>query len=113
MGAPVIHHSDLLNAGDGTHFGAWLFGVKLASDVFAGVVFKRNGGVTALLRTVVNQSVFADVQVSGAGAAPPIVRPAVGQIVLKPVKARPALFTETLQLFVYPRLSPAQGFKLS
>src|SRR5262245_64599398 len=99
MGAPVIHHSDLLNAGDGAHTGAWLFRVKLASDVFAGVIFKRDGGVTALLRTVVNQSVLADVQVSGAGAAPPIVRPTVGQIVLKPVKACPARLAESLQLF--------------
>src|SRR5262245_22106603 len=79
-GAPVVHHSDLLYAGDSTHLGAWLFCVKFTSDVFAGVVFKRNGGIAALLRTVVNQSVFADVQVSCAGAAPPVVRPAVGKI---------------------------------
>jgi hypothetical protein len=52
--APVIHHSDLLNAGDGTHAGARLFSIKLAPDVFAGIIFKWDGGVTALLRTVVN-----------------------------------------------------------
>jgi hypothetical protein len=53
-GAPVIHHSDLLNAGDGAHTGAWLFGVKLTPEVCVGVVFKWDGRVAALLRTVVN-----------------------------------------------------------
>jgi hypothetical protein len=53
-GAPVIHHSDLLNAGDSAHTGAWFLCVKRAYDVFAGVIFKWGSRVAALLRTVVN-----------------------------------------------------------
>src|SRR5262249_520661 len=106
-------HSDLLNTGDGAPLGAWLFGVKLPLDVCVSVVFQRDGGVATLLGAVMDQSVFADVQVARPGPAAPFVRPAVSQIVLKPVKARPALRAETFQLFVNPRLSLAQRFELS
>src|SRR5689334_13542077 len=60
-----------------------------------------------------DQPVFADVQVARARTASPIVRPAVGQIVLKLVQARPALFAETLQRLINRRLRLAQGFELS
>src|SRR5262249_15862730 len=77
------------------------------------VVFKRDGRVATLLRAVMDQSVFADVQVARSGSATPFVRPAVSQIVLEPVKPSPALLAETFQLFVNLRLSLAQGFELS
>src|SRR6185369_11381176 len=44
--------------------------------------------MAALLRTVVHQAVLADIEVARAGAAPPLVRLAIRQVVLKAANPR-------------------------
>src|SRR5262245_47699369 len=69
-----VDRRHLVHAGDGAIRGARLDGFVFALEVFTRVVGERNGRVTALLRTVMNQPVFTDVQVAAARAAMPLVR---------------------------------------
>ena len=48
-------------------------------------------GIAALLRAVVHQALFADVQIARAGATPPVVGLAFGEVVLKAGDAREIL----------------------
>src|ERR1700675_2712389 len=68
--------------------GAPLFGLVLALEIFHRVIFQRRAGIAALLRAPVHQAVFADVEITRAGAATPFVRLAFGDAVLKPVEPR-------------------------
>jgi hypothetical protein len=63
-GAPVVDVGDLVDAGDGAVGGAALLGEELALEVFAGVLGERDAGEAALLRAVVDEAVFADVEVA-------------------------------------------------
>src|SRR5579862_3552252 len=65
-------------AADGAVGGAALGGEELAFDIFAGVVGDGHARVAALLAAVVDQAVFADVEVTRPGAAAPVVGPALG-----------------------------------
>src|SRR5207247_5153592 len=67
--APEVDHGDLLHAGDRAARGAGLVGKELVLEVGWCVLVERDGGVAPLLRTVVDQPVFADVEVAAAGAA--------------------------------------------
>ena len=53
--------------------GAEFFGQVLATYVIAGVSCEGNSGIAALLRAVVHQAVFADVEIARSGAAAPVV----------------------------------------
>jgi len=64
-------------------WGAGFFGEIFAAQVVAGVGGERNAGIAALLRAVVDESVFADVEIPAAGAAASVVGLALGNVVLK------------------------------
>lgn len=81
----------LVNTADGTAGGTTFFGKKLALDVFRGVLGQRDAGKAALLAAVMDEAVFADVKVTSACAAAPLVRLAVGDGFLKVIK--PAIAT--------------------
>ena len=97
-GAPVVHVGHLMYARDSAVRRTALFGEKFAPNVVDGVLLQRNPGIAALLRAVVNQSVLANVQVASARTAPPLVRFAVGDIVLEPVEASVMVLLELLHL---------------
>ena len=66
--------------------GTGFFGQILAAEIVHSVFFKRDRWVTALLRTIVHQPVFADVQEAAAGAAVPGVRQSPSDILLEAVE---------------------------
>src|SRR5262249_43287409 len=99
-GAPGIEDRDLVHAGDGAVRGAAFFAEVFAADIGHGVGFERNRGESALLRAVVHEPVFADVEVARAGAAAPLVGAALGDVVLKGVHAREAALLHGLHLVV-------------
>src|SRR5439155_7193126 len=86
--APEVDHGDLLHAGDRAARGAGLVGKELVLEVGWCVLVERDGGVAPLLRTVVDQPVFADVEVAAAGAAAPVVGFAERYIPLEIVEPR-------------------------
>src|SRR5271165_1406238 len=90
-----------------------LFGEELAANVGDRVLLQRYGGIATLLRAVVHQSVFADVEVTRSGAAAPLVGPAVGNVVLEPVEARVMVLLELLHLQEDIALDLAQRLELS
>src|SRR5690606_24885613 len=83
LAAPLVGHAGAVHAADRAVRRALLRGVELARDVFARVARERDAGRAALLRAVVHEPVLADVQVPRAGAALPVVRLALEQVVLK------------------------------
>ena len=90
-GAPVIDVADLVDAADGAVGGAGLSRCRYSRrTIFEGVLGQRLAGVAALLRAVVHQAVLADVHVARAGAATPVVRLAVRDVVLEVIEAREA-----------------------
>ena len=82
-GAPVVYVADSMDAADGAVGGAALGGEEFALDVGGGVVGEGNAGVAALLAAVVDQAVFTNVEIAGAGAAAPVVGTALGYGFLK------------------------------
>ena len=86
--APIVEHSDLVNAGDGAVRGARFFRIELAVAALGGVLGERDARIAALLRTVMDEAVLANVEIARAGAAAPIVFAARGDIVLKRIHAR-------------------------
>src|SRR5271169_2169062 len=73
-----------------------LFGEKLAANVGHGVFLQGYRRIATLLRAVVHQAIFADVQVTRTRPAAPLVWPAVGNVVLEPVEARVIMLLELL-----------------
>ena len=61
---------------------AALFRQILTANIGDRVVFQRNSRVTTLLGTVVDQAILADVEVTRARAATPLVGAALGDVVL-------------------------------
>src|SRR5499433_2403677 len=110
---PVVEHRHLLDAGDGAEFRAWFFGVILMLQVFARVFFERNARKAALLRAVMDEAVFADVQITRPRAAAPVIRTAVSQVVLKLIQPSELLLAMMPQLFIDLFLDPAEGFQLA
>ena len=98
----MVHIGNLVHTGDGATGGATFLGQKLAADIGYGVLFQRNSGIPALLGTVVHQSVLADVEIASAGAAAPVIRLAIGNVVLEPVHSRIALFFEQSARLQFP-----------
>src|SRR5438094_1566205 len=81
--APGIEDRNLVHAGDCAVRSAAFFGEIFAPDIGDRVLFQRNAGIAALLRAVMHQAVLADVQIACAGAAPPLVRTSLGNVVLE------------------------------
>ena len=91
--AEEIQIGNLVNARDGAKGSARFLGNVFALNVFHRVGFERFGGETALLRAIVDQAVFAYVQIARTSAATPIARFAIGDIFLEVVEARKILFS--------------------
>src|ERR1017187_3774944 len=91
--------ASLLLAG-GALWGAAFRGEEFAFYVGGGVLGQRNAGIAALLRAVVHQAVFADVEVARAGAAAPVVRLARGDCRLEVIEARVVHFFPAAHLRV-------------
>src|SRR5262245_1384501 len=79
----MIHHRHLMHAGDSAIRRAGFDGLGFAFKMLPSVIGERNGGIAALLRAVMNQSVFADVQVAAARAAMPLIRQSAYQVFLE------------------------------
>src|SRR5215470_1648808 len=73
-------------------WGAGFLCEVLALDVCECVFLQRNSRKAALLRAVVDQAIFADIEVARTGAAMPVVRSTLRQILLEPIKAAITVF---------------------
>src|SRR2546430_16472867 len=78
-----IKNRKLINPGNRAMGCAGFFCEVLATDICNRVLLQRNRGIAALLRAIVHQSVFANIQISGAGPAPPLVWTPQRNVVLK------------------------------
>src|SRR5271170_1651295 len=79
---------------------AGFFCHELAAEIVAAVGCERNSGIAALLRAVVHQSVFADVEIARSGAAAPLVRQTLRDVVLEGVNSGKAALLPRLHLVV-------------
>src|SRR5262245_2923554 len=84
--APVIDDRDLLDAPHSAGRSTRLSRKVVPFHVSERVFFERDGGIAALLGTIVDQTVLADIEVPRAGPASPIVGSAAGQVVLEPIQ---------------------------
>src|ERR1700716_3274506 len=92
---------------------AGFFAEVLAADIVPGVGCERNRRITALLRAVMHQSVFADVEITGAGTAAPVVGQPLRDVVLKSVDSGKALLFKRLHLVVDVALFVAERLQLA
>src|SRR5215470_12417510 len=83
-----------MDAGDRAARGAAFLRVELAVALLVRVLGERHARVAALLRAVMDEAVFADIEVARAGAAPPIVFEAFGDVVLEEIHAREGVLPE-------------------
>ena len=98
--ALVVERGDLMNAGYRAVRRAGFFRQVLPAYVLERVLLDGSSRIAALLRAIVNKSVFADVEIASACAASPVVRLAICEIVLKSVYASVPLLAKTLHLVV-------------
>src|SRR5262245_28072520 len=82
----MIHVRSVVRTGDRAAWRAGLLSDKLPPDVVHRVARERRGRIPALLRAVVHQAIFADVKISGSGAATPVVLFSVRDIVLERIE---------------------------
>lgn len=103
----------MLDATDGA-FGRTAFvGVKFAVAHIGRVLVQRYTGIAALLGTPMNQAIFADIQIAGAGAALPMVFAAAGHVVLKLVETGEGTFAQRHYLFEDFLIALREGFQLT
>ena len=69
---------------------AWLHGMEFSLQILTRVSFKRNAGMTALLRAIVHQAVLTNVEVAAPRATMPVIRPPLGQIFIKNAYTAPS-----------------------
>jgi len=81
--APPVKCTHLVYAAKSTAGTALFFGIEFALNVLKGILGDRYSGVAATLRTPVHQAIFTDVQISGAGAALPVVLVTGNQVTLE------------------------------
>ena len=93
--------------------GAAFLGKKFALATLQRVIGERYAWVAALLRAVMHQAVFADVEVARTRAAPPVVFEALRNIALKFVNAREGLLTQRHNLVKNLLLARTEGFQLA
>src|ERR1700758_1803207 len=82
-------------------------------DIRDRVLLQRHAWIAALLRAVVHQPVFADVEVAGPGAAAPLVWSSLCNIVLERIDAREAALLHCLHGMVHRALFLIERLKLS
>ena len=81
--APFVEKAHLVNATDSTVSAAPLLDLKFSPDVFDGILFKWNAGITTLLRTPMHKTIFADVEVACACPTLPLVGLPLDKVLLK------------------------------
>src|SRR2546427_13004852 len=84
--APEVHVRRVVHAGHRAPRRAGLLREELAANVLHRIARQRLGRITALLRAVVHQAVFANVKISRAGAASPPIFFFVGDVVLEEIE---------------------------
>src|ERR1700691_2658784 len=89
--APEIEVRNLPHAGNGAHRSAALLGQVFAANIVHGVFGQRFGRKSALLRAVMHQAVFANIEVSRSGPAAPMAGTAVRDVVLIVIDLREVL----------------------
>src|SRR6202011_5741321 len=62
-GSPGVKDGNLVHAGNGAMGGAGFLGQVLATYVIPGVLGERDRRIASLLRTVMDQPVFADIEI--------------------------------------------------
>src|SRR5437660_11770125 len=93
--------------------GAGLLCQIFAADVFDGVLLQRDPRIAALLRAVVHQPVLANVEITRARAAAPLVRLAQGDVVLERIDASEAAPFEVLHLMIDAALFVSERLQLA
>src|SRR5208282_6686581 len=88
-----------MNAGDRAMRRAAFLGEEFALPPGLRVLIERNAGVAPLLRAVVHEAVFANVEVARPGAASPFVLAPRGDVVLESIHARERTLSERHDLF--------------
>src|ERR1700685_593439 len=91
---------------------ASFFRKKFAANVVARITGQRHARIPALLRAVMHQPVFANIEISRTGAASPLVGQALRNVVLKSVDARKAALLPRLHLVINAPLFLAQRLHL-
>src|SRR4030095_8013427 len=99
-GAPRVEHRDLMHARDGAVRSTGFFGEIFAADVGGGILLEGNSRIATLLRTVVDETVFTDVEIACPGAAAPLVGPTLRDVVLERIDAREAALFHVFHLVV-------------
>src|SRR5438270_4296101 len=92
---------------------ASFFRQVFAADISDRVLLKWNSWIAALLRAVMHQPVLADIQITGAGAASPLVRLPEGDVVLKRINPGEAAFFKRLHLVIDTTFFIRQRLQLS
>src|ERR1019366_463351 len=87
---PVVDVAHLVHATDGAVRRATLLGQELTLHVRPAVLSQWNARIATLLRAVMHQPELADVEITPASAAPPVIRLPVGDRFLKMVEPRVA-----------------------
>src|SRR5579863_5754335 len=111
--APGIEDRNLMHARYGAVRRAGFLGEEFAAQVVASVGFERNAGIAALLRAVMHQPIFANVEIPPARAAAPVVGLALCNVVLKSVNAGEAGLFERLHFVVDAAFFFAQRLHLA
>ncbi len=73
---------------------------ELAADIGNRIFFQRDARVAALLRAVVDQPILANVEVSCARAAAPVVGFSFGDVVLEAIDAREAALFQIFHFMI-------------
>src|SRR6267142_6074956 len=95
---PVVEDANLVNTLQRAGRRAPFLGAVFALEVFHGVLDERRARITTLLRAPMDQSIFANVEITGSGPATPLVRLAFGDAVLKPIQPRVVFVSQFLDL---------------
>src|SRR5882762_1014192 len=98
--SPRIEDRNLMHARYCAMRRAGLLGIEFAPQIGNGIFFEGNPRISALLRTIMHQAIFADVQIASTRAASPLVRTALGNVVLEGIDAGEAAPFELLHLVV-------------
>src|SRR5262249_7798085 len=80
-------------------------------DVCFGVGRQRYSGIAALLRAVMYESVFADVQVTAARSASPLIGFAVGQVFLERVPSYVTFLSKVFHFEIEVAFDSSQWFE--
>ena len=69
---PVVEQGDVLHALNRAAWRTGFEGIVFMIKVLRGVILQRDGRITPLLRAVMDQPVFANIEVTASGATSPV-----------------------------------------